>query len=73
MNSALPPCGSRWLQIIARPTWIASTPMKLTSTARYLPQTYSAGRSGVECSSSPTRCSSSRITDMPAATETKKT
>ena len=43
------------------------------STARNLPHTYSLGFNGVECSSSPTFASSSRIIDMPAATEAKNT
>jgi hypothetical protein len=40
--------------------------------ARNFPQMYSPGRSGVACSISPIRKSSSRITAMPAAIERKK-
>ena len=73
MYSALLPCGSTWLKSIISARWIPSVATNAASTARNLPHTYSPGLSGVECSSSPTFASSSRIIDMPAATEAKNT
>ena len=73
MYSALLPCGIRWLNAIMSARWRPSDATNAASTAMNLPHTYSRGSSGVECSSSPTLASSSRITDMPAATEAKNT
>ncbi len=47
------------------------TPTKAARTAANFPQMYSPAVSGVECSSSPTFDSSSRITASPAAIVTK--
>jgi hypothetical protein len=73
MNSAFVPCGRTWLNTIIMPTCTTSTAITAVRTARNLPHTYSEGLSGVEWSNSPTRASSSRIMDMPAATEAKNT
>ena len=73
MKSAFSPWGRTWLKSIASPRCIPSTATKTARTDRYLPHTYSPGVSGVEWRISPTRCSSSRMMDMPAATEMKNT